>query len=64
MIILSATASRYADECSLTNRVLDRSHFRRARPVRVQLVQFPRTQQRRSKKDCVLPLSVMGVSHR
>src|SRR5215472_1629653 len=26
------------DECSLTNRVLDSGHFRRARPVRVQLV--------------------------
>jgi len=35
--------------------VLDRSHLRWARPVRVQLVRFPRTQQRRSKKDCVLP---------
>jgi len=47
----------FQNECSLTNRVLDRSHFRRTRSARVQFVQFPRTQQRRSKKDCLLPFN-------
>ena len=48
------------NERGLANRVFNRSHFLRTGPVRAQLVKFPRTQQRRSKKDCVLPIFSHG----